>query len=97
MATTTDVLVIGGGLMGCSTAYHLARQGVQVTLAERKSQPGQETTARSGAIIRAHYGVPELVTSGPGSQSPLCPLFGRSWPALRLCPIGLFRDGGRRR
>lgn len=62
MTETTDVLVIGGGLMGCSTAYHLARQGVKVTLAERKAQPGQETTARSGAIIRAHYGVPELVT-----------------------------------
>jgi sarcosine oxidase subunit beta len=62
MPDTTDVLVIGGGLMGCSTAYALARQGVNVTLAERKAQPGQETTARSGAIIRAHYGVPELVT-----------------------------------
>jgi len=62
MATTTDVLVIGGGLMGCSTAYHLALQGVRATLVERKSQPGQETTARSGAIIRAHYGVPALVS-----------------------------------
>lgn len=61
MPQTTDVLVIGGGLMGCSTAYHLAGQGVKTTLAERRSQPGQETTARSGAIIRAHYGVPELV------------------------------------
>lgn len=61
-AATTDVLVVGGGLMGCSTAYHLARQGAKVILAERKAQPGQETTARSGAIIRAHYGVPELVT-----------------------------------
>lgn len=62
MPDTTDVLVIGGGLMGCSTAYHLARQGVKTTLVERRAQPGQETTARSGAIIRAHYGVPELVT-----------------------------------
>ncbi len=62
MPETTDVLVIGGGLMGCSTAYHLARQGAEVTLVERKAQPGQETTARSGAIIRAHYGVPALVT-----------------------------------
>ena len=61
MPETTDVLVIGGGLMGCSTAYHLARQGAKVTLVERRAQPGQETTARSGAIIRAHYGVPDLV------------------------------------
>jgi len=48
--------------MGCSTVYHLARQGVNVILVERRAQPGQETTARSGAIIRAHYGVPALVT-----------------------------------
>jgi len=61
MPETTDVLVIGGGLMGCSTAYHLARQGVKTTLVERRSRPGEETTARSGAIIRAHYGVPALV------------------------------------
>ena len=62
MPTTTDVLVIGGGLMGCSAAYYLARQGVKTMLAERNSAPGQETTARSGAIIRAHYGVPALVS-----------------------------------
>ena len=56
-----DVLVVGGGLMGCATAYHLAQAGAKVTLVERNAEPGRETTARSGAIIRAHYGVPELV------------------------------------
>lgn len=61
MATTTDVLVIGGGLMGCATAYELSKRGLRVTLVERREEPGRETTARSGAIIRAHYGVPELV------------------------------------
>ena len=59
---TADALVVGGGLMGCATAYYLARSGVKTTLIERKSLPGTETTARSGAIIRAHYGVPALVT-----------------------------------
>ena len=59
---STDVLVIGGGLMGCATAYYLAQQGVQTTLVERNPKPGMETTARSGAIIRAHYGVPALVS-----------------------------------
>ena len=61
MTKNTDVLVVGGGLMGCSIAYQLASRGVLTTLIERNSEPGKETTARSGAIIRAHYGVPELV------------------------------------
>ncbi len=58
---TADVLVVGGGLMGCATAYYLAQAGAKTTLIERQSLPGTETTARSGAIIRAHYGVPALV------------------------------------
>lgn len=59
--STADVLIIGGGLMGCATAYELSQRGLRVTLVERRDEPGRETTARSGAIIRAHYGVPELV------------------------------------
>lgn len=62
MPVTADVLVVGGGLMGCATAYYLAQAGARVVVAERRHAPGQETTARSGAIIRAHYGVPALVT-----------------------------------
>ena len=57
----TDVLVVGAGLMGCATAYELTKAGISVIVAEKNSEPGQETTSRSGAIIRAHYGVPELV------------------------------------
>jgi sarcosine oxidase, subunit beta len=56
-----DVVVVGGGLMGCSVAFQLASKGLSVAVIERNLRLGMETTARSGAIIRAHYGVPELV------------------------------------
>lgn len=32
-----DVIVIGGGITGCATAYELGKQGVHVTLLERES------------------------------------------------------------
>ncbi|HWV23160.1 MAG TPA: FAD-binding oxidoreductase [Thermomicrobiales bacterium] len=35
LPTRTDVAVIGGGMLGCWTAYWLARQGADVTLLER--------------------------------------------------------------
>ncbi|MBI4336880.1 MAG: FAD-dependent oxidoreductase [Chloroflexi bacterium] len=34
---TADVIVVGGGIVGCAAAYFLARQGARVTLVERDS------------------------------------------------------------
>ena len=58
-----DVIVIGGGVIGCSIAYHLARlggAGDRVLLLER-GQIGQGTTAQSSCILRTHYSVPQNV------------------------------------
>jgi sarcosine oxidase subunit beta len=54
MKQISDVIIVGGGLMGCSTAFHLAGRGVDVTVLERGSV-GLGATGRSSAIVRQHY------------------------------------------
>lgn len=43
------MIVIGAGILGASTAYHLAKKGVQVTVVDR-NDPGQATDAAAGII-----------------------------------------------
>jgi sarcosine oxidase subunit beta len=54
MTRTADVVVIGGGVNGTATAFHLAKQGVRVTLLERASLAAG-STGKSGALVRMHY------------------------------------------
>ena len=54
MALAYDVIVIGGGIMGCSTALQLARRGMKVAILE-KGTIGAGPTGKSSAIIRQHY------------------------------------------
>lgn len=54
MANNFDVLIIGGGIMGCSTAYQLGKRGLSVALFDKQSI-GEGPTGQSSAIIRQHY------------------------------------------
>ncbi|MBI4305489.1 MAG: FAD-binding oxidoreductase [Chloroflexi bacterium] len=55
MRKTADVVIIGGGVMGTSIAYHLAARGcTDVALLEAKSLAA-EGTGHSGALVRQHY------------------------------------------
>ena len=54
MKKTADVIIIGGGIMGCSSAYQLSKAGVKVTLLEKR-YVGDGPTGKSSAIIRQHY------------------------------------------
>ncbi len=54
MSTTTDVLIIGGGVQGASLAFHLAQRGVNVTVIE-KTFVGAGATGRSSGLVRMHY------------------------------------------
>jgi sarcosine oxidase subunit beta len=54
MADGASVVVVGGGVMGCSIAFHLAERGVDVLVLERGTVCSG-MTARSGALVRMHY------------------------------------------
>jgi sarcosine oxidase subunit beta len=54
MSQTSDAVVIGAGIMGCSVAFHLAQRGLSVTVLEKETV-GAGGTGRSSAIIRQHY------------------------------------------
>ena len=54
---TADVVVIGGGVYGCSVAYNLVRlRADRVVLLER-GEIGSGGTAKSCAIVRTHYSI----------------------------------------
>lgn len=52
---STEVVVIGGGAVGCSIAYHLAKDGVDVTLLE-KGNIASGATGRCGGMVVQLYG-----------------------------------------
>jgi len=52
---TTDVVVIGGGCMGTSTAFQLAKRGLDVVLCEMRTD-GSGSTGRCGGEVIQCYG-----------------------------------------
>ena len=54
-----DVVIVGAGVHGLSTAYYLAKHGVTDVAVLDKGYVGGGASARSTAIIRANYLTPE--------------------------------------
>ncbi len=54
-----DVVIIGGGVHGLSTAYYLGKLGVKSVAVLDKGYLGGGASARTTAIIRANYLTPE--------------------------------------
>lgn len=55
-----DVIVIGGGLMGCAATFFLAQRGINVTLLERGRVGTGATVASFGNIRRTGRHLPQL-------------------------------------
>ncbi|HVL49264.1 MAG TPA: L-2-hydroxyglutarate oxidase, partial [Candidatus Thermoplasmatota archaeon] len=52
-----DVIVIGAGAVGTSTAYHLAKAGRRVLVLEKEAGPAMHQSGRNSGVIHAGYNV----------------------------------------
>jgi glycine/D-amino acid oxidase-like deaminating enzyme len=57
MDRNADYIIIGGGVIGCSTAYHLAQQGAKNVVLLERGELASGGTAKSCAIVRTHYSI----------------------------------------
>lgn len=49
------ICVVGAGIVGCATAYQLARQGHEVVLVDSEKEPGRGTSFANGAQLSYSY------------------------------------------
>ncbi|MGD0765290.1 MAG: glycine oxidase ThiO [Dehalococcoidia bacterium] len=80
-----DVIVVGGGVIGCSIAYHLAREGVTVAVLDRGEIGGEASSAAAGMLAP----LAEMERAGPLQDLGLASL--RLFPELAAA---LQRDAG---
>ena len=52
---SADVVVVGAGVNGASTAFHLTRAGVKRVIVCERHHVGAGATGKSGALVRTHY------------------------------------------
>lgn len=60
MGRNADAVVIGAGINGCATAYHLAKRGLKKVVLLEQRFVASGPTGRSSGIIRQHYTLPTL-------------------------------------
>ena len=75
------IVVIGAGVIGVTSAWYLARDGHQVTVLERRTGPGLETSFANGGQISTSHAMP---WSSPAVPGQLLRWFGRPRAPLKL-------------
>ncbi|MFF3846226.1 NAD(P)/FAD-dependent oxidoreductase [Streptomyces sp. NPDC002328] len=88
MNTYASVVVIGGGVMGTSIAYHLAAAGVPDVLLVERDELGAGSTSRAAGGVRAQFSDEVNIQLGARSLA----LFGRFQEEIGT-DIGLHRVG----
>jgi L-2-hydroxyglutarate oxidase len=62
LVASGDVVIIGAGAIGVSTATHLAHMGHRVLIVEKEAEPGLHQSLRNSGVIHAGYNLQ------PGTQ-----------------------------
>jgi sarcosine oxidase subunit beta len=61
VVSSADAVVIGGGVVGCSIAYHLARDGADVVVVERETIGSQSTGKCAGGVRKQFSAQPNVL------------------------------------
>src|SRR3954449_12399632 len=88
MARTADVVVIGGGIHGCSTALHLALRGLKPVLIEKDYAGRHASGVNAGGVrqlARDHAEIP-LSVSSMELWERLPDLVGDDWASRATAP-----------
>ena len=68
LMNTADVIVVGGGLHGCSAALHLARRGVSVIVLEKDHVARHASGVNAGGVRRLGRDPAEVPISAAASE-----------------------------
>ena len=63
MITNSKIIIVGGGIVGCSTAYHLAHLGLEVCLIESGKLTSGSTWHAAGLVgqLRTNANITQLL------------------------------------
>lgn len=61
MRQAVDILVIGGGVVGCSIAYHLARRGARDVIVLEQGTVGSGSSGKAVGGVRQQFSTPACV------------------------------------
>jgi D-amino-acid dehydrogenase len=85
MELRMQVIVLGSGVIGTTTAYYLARAGADVTVIDRQEGPARETSFANAGQVSPGYSTP---WAAPG-----IPLKALKWLFQRHAPLRIRPDG----